>query len=309
MNELQPAIDTMRGWSVEFIRILPHIAVAIIAILFFFILARILRRLMQAPLERIFIKSHSAQTLVKISSYLVYYLCITIGVLIAASVLGLDKVFTSMLASVGVVGLVGGYAFKDVAANFFAGAVISLRRPFKKDELIKVGDYFGYVIGTDLLYTTIRTTSGQVIYVANQAIFEGSIVNFSESGSRRIVLSTGVSYGDDLEKVRQIALEAIKKLTFLKADKPIDLFFTDIGGSSYNFVLRYWIEFENQPQFRHAQSEGIVSIKKAFEANGISIPYPVQTLDFGVKGGVNLSESLEVLNEKQVAQRPDELQQ
>jgi len=295
VNEFQPAIETVRGWAVELVRILPHIVVAILAILFFLILGRILRRHLKTPLEKIFSKSHSADTLVKISGYVIYYSSIAVGVLLAASVLGLDKVFTSMLASVGVVGLVVGYAFKDVAANLFAGAVISLRHPFKKGDLIEVGGHFGSVSGTDLFYTTIITRDGQLVYVPNQSIFGSEIVNYSAIGARRIVLSTGVSYGDDLEEIRTTALETIKSFTFLKPDKPIDLYFTDIGGSSYNFELRYWIEFESQSQFRHALSEGIIHIKKAFEAKGISIPYPVQTLDFGVKGGVNPEDSLEAI--------------
>jgi small conductance mechanosensitive channel len=298
MDAFRPAIETLRGWLADFVHTLPHIIVASIVFLLFLILATIIHRKLKIPLERMFRKSHSADTLVKISGYLIYYSCIAVGVLLAASVLGLDKIFTSMLASVGVVGLVAGYAFKDVAANFFAGAVLSLRRPFKKGDLIEVAETFGTVSDIDLFYTTIITRDGQIVYAPNQSIYASPIVNFSALGARRIVLSTGVSYGDDLEQVREIALNTIKSFKFLKPDEPIDLFFTDIGGSSYNFELRYWIEFENQTQFRNALSEGIIHIKKAFEDKGISIPYPVQTLDFGVKGGVNLADSLEVVETK-----------
>jgi small conductance mechanosensitive channel len=298
MDAFRPAVETLRGWLVGFVHILPHIIAASIAILFFWTLATIIRRKLKNPLERVFRKSHSADTLVKISGYLIYYSCVAVGILLAASVLGLDKIFTSMLASVGVVGLVAGYAFKDVAANFFAGAVLSLRRPFKKGDLIEVAETFGSVSDIDLFYTTIVTRDGQIVFAPNQSIYASPIVNYSALGARRIVLSTGVSYGDDLEQVREIALNTIKSFKFLKPDEPIDLFFTDIGGSSYNFQVRYWIEFENQTQFRNALSEGIIYIKKAFEANGISIPYPVQTLDFGVKGGVNLADSLEVVETK-----------
>ena len=303
MDAFQPAVETLRGWLTDIVHTLPHIIAASIAFLFFLMLATIIHRKLKIPLERMFRKSHSADILAKISDCLIYYLCIAVGVLLAASILGLETIFTSMLASVGVVGLVAGYAFKDVAANFFAGAVLSLRRPFKKGDLIEVAETFGSVTDIDLFYTTILTRDGQIVYAPNQSIYASPIVNYSALGARRIVLSTGVSYGDDLEQVREIALETIKSFKFLKPDEPIDLFFTDIGGSSYNFQLRYWIDFENQTQFRDALSEGIIHIKKAFEAEGISIPYPVQTLDFGVKGGVNLADSLEVVEVKKESSR------
>ena len=68
----------------------------------------------------------------------------------------------------------------------------------------------------------------------------------------------------------------------------IDFYFTNIGNSSFNFILRFWIKFQKDDDFLKAQDEAIIKIKKRFEKENISIPYNVISLDFGVKGGINL---------------------
>lgn len=104
-------------------------------------------------------------------------------------------------------------------------------------------------------------------------------------------MECGISYGENLENVAEIAKDAIRKIAYFQNDS-IDLVSTGFGDSSINFTLRYWLEDTSQRSFLHAVSDGIIFLKAAFEKNDILIPFPIRTLDFDAKGGKELKEML-----------------
>ena len=109
-------------------------------------------------------------------------------------------------------------------------------------------------------------------------------------GHRRIDLYMGVSYGDDLDKVKKVTLEAVSAVEGVKADKGIIFDYHEFADFSINFYVRYWIDFPGETSIFDVRSGVIAAIKKAYDANGITIPFPTRTLDFGIKGGEKLSE-------------------
>ena len=118
------------------------------------------------------------------------------------------------------------------------------------------------------------------------------MINFSTTGKRRIDLGVGVSYGDDLDKARQLALEAVEAIPDRDPEGEVELFYQEFGSSSIDFVVRFWIDFQRQSQYLKARSEAVMAIKKAFDAHGITIPFPIRTLDFGIVGGERLADTL-----------------
>jgi small conductance mechanosensitive channel len=125
-------------------------------------------------------------------------------------------------------------------------------------------------------------------------VFENPNQNYTTSGRRRIDIRAGASYGDDLEKVRRIAVRALEQVSARKADTDVEFFFEELGESSIDFVARLWIDFTSkQNEYLAARSEAIERLKSAFDENGITFPFPIRTLDFGVRGGEKLSEVLE----------------
>src|SRR5690554_886308 len=119
-----------------------------------------------------------------------------------------------------------------------------------------------------------------------------SLINDSENVYKRIDLEVGVSYGEDLERVRDITIDAVKNIPNIQKDKEISLFYKEFGGSSINFTIMIWVEFKSQLEFLNSQSEAIIAIKKAYDREDIMIPFPIRTLDFGIKGGEKLNEVL-----------------
>jgi small conductance mechanosensitive channel len=282
-------VAKITGWGRSFVLLLPNLLVAVAVLIAFWLAARVVRNILLRILRRV---SHSEQVN-QILAYAVYFALIAVGTFVSLGILGLQKTVTSLLAGAGIITLALGFAFQDIAANLMAGVYLSVQRPFRPGHIIETKDFFGTVKRIHLRWTEIRTQQGQVVLIPNKQVFENPIMNYSATGKRRVDLRLGVSYGDDLEKARRLAIRAVEGVSTRLPDKEVELFYEEFGESSINFVVRFWIDYARQPDFLQAQSEAIERIKKAFDENGITIPFPVRTLDFAVKGGENLAEILE----------------
>lgn len=267
------------GWARGFVLLLPNLLVALVVLAGFWLAAKLVRNLLLRLLRRV---SHSEQVN-RMLAHSVFLLLIAIGTFVALGILGLQKTVASLLAGAGIITLALGLAFQDFAANIMAGIYLSVQRPFRPGHIIETKDFFGVVKSIHLRWTEIRTQQGQVVLIPNKQVFENPIQNYSATGERRVDLRLGVSYGDDLEKARRVALRAVEGVSTRMPDKEIELFYEKFSESSIDFVVRFWIKYARQPDFLAAQSEAIERIKKAFDEAGITIPFPMRTLDFGGK--------------------------
>lgn len=278
----------LAAWLREFIRLLPNIAIASLIIVAGFFVAKFVKNLS----AKIIHKFTNHQAVNNLFSSFIYVLTLGIFFFIALSALHLDKAVTSILAGAGIVGLALAFAFQDIAANFMAGIFLAIYRPLKIGELIKTKEFMGRVETINMRDTIIKTFQGQMVIIPNKEIFQNSLENYTRSGKRRIDITVGVSYNDDLDKVKRVTLHAVKQVTLLDAGEPPRLFYQEFADSSINFTLQLWITSTDQPMFLQAKSEAIMLIKKAYHENNISIPFPIRTLDFAVRDGDNLSEVL-----------------
>jgi small-conductance mechanosensitive channel len=290
--EIESTYELITGkletWLNTTIEMLPNLAVALLVVVVFYTLAKIIKNFVGKMLGKV----TQNKTVTGLAQTILGVLVIGIGVFIALSILNLDGMVTSLLAGAGIIGLALGFAFQDIASNFISGILLSVRHPFGIGDIIETNDLFGTVEKLNLRNTVIRTPQGQVIYVPNKVVYENPLMNYTKNGERRIDLSCGVSYGDDLEKARKVALEAIDGLDAKDTSRDVELYYNEFGDSSINFTLRFWIAFEKLPQYWGAQSEAIMALKKAFDENDIMIPFPIRTLDFGIRGGEQLNASM-----------------
>ncbi|MGM0545301.1 MAG: mechanosensitive ion channel family protein [Bacteroidota bacterium] len=280
--------DKLLNWLETTIAMLPNMVVALIVLILFFVLGRLVRKGVKHMLE----KTTNNKTIINLLETIVGVLVIGVGIFIALSVLKLDGAVTSLLAGAGIIGLALGFAFQDIASNFISGIILSIRHPFGIGDIIETNDFYGTVQQMNLRNTIIRTPQGQIVYIPNKSVFENPLENYTSSGVRRIDLSCGVSYGDDLEKAKDVALEAVKGLDNYNEQKGVNLFYDEFGGSSINFKIHFWVNFETNPDYLSARSDAIIAITKAFDENDIMIPFPIRTLDFGIRGGEKLSSML-----------------
>ncbi len=284
------ALERVVGWAEALVANLPNFAAAVLVVVGFWLLARLARSLAGRLLGRV--SDHA--NLNRLLATLGYGAVLATGLFVALGILNLDKTVTSLLAGVGIIGLALGFAFQDTAENFIAGILLSVRRPFADHDIIETNGHMGTVERITLRTTVLRTFAGQIVHVPNSEVFQNPVVNFSRTGTRRVEIAVGVSYDDDLEEAKRIAVEAVEQIESRDRSRDVELFYEEFGGSSINFKVRFWIDFAKQVEYLAARSEGIMRIKRAFDENGISIPFPIRTLDFGSEGGRMLSEALEL---------------
>lgn len=283
------------SWESSILVYLPKVFLAIIVLIAFIFLAKLAKRIGFSFYKRT-IKKHL--DIANVVANVIYFFFLLSGVFLALQVAGLEKMLTHILAGAGIVGIVAGFAFKDIASNIFAGLLLKIQNPFKQGDWVNIDDTYGCIINVGWITTIIKTVPGQEVFVPNQIIYSQTFTNYSTWGKTRVVFKSGVSCGDDLEHVKSVALDEAKQVKSLLTTETIEFYFTDIGDSSYNFMLLFWIKFDSDEDFCNAMSDIIMQIKKRFEKENISISYPVTTLDFGVKGGVNLFDKTIQINPK-----------
>lgn len=278
--------DKLLSWARDIIKLLPNIALAVLILVIGVLISRSLKKLIKKLIRR-FVEN---QTLENLFASISYIILVGITIFIALSVLKLDKAVTSILAGAGILGLTIAFAFQDIAANFMSGILISIRKPLHVNDTVKIQDYMGEVEEINLRDVVIRTYQGQMVIIPNKQIFQNPIENFTLLGKRRVDLEVGISYGEDLENVKKITMEAVRGIKGLSQNDDITMFYTGFGDSSINYVIRLWVANTQQLDFLDVKSEAIINIKKAYDKHNIMIPFPIRTLDFGIKGGVRLNE-------------------
>lgn len=283
---IEKILDKLMLWYEAFIEMLPNMAVALLLLILFFILAKVGRRIF----IKLFEVSTDNKALENLFATIIYYAILGLGFFIILGVLKLQTAVTSLLAGVGVLGLALGFAFQDIAANFVSGIILAFRKPYDIGHIVEVNGIMGKVVRTNLRVLVVQTFQGQEIYVPNKDVLSSAICNYSILGQRRIDLAVGISYGDDLKKVEKLVRDAILGIEGVIREEDLIFDYYEFGSSSINFKIRFWIEYPNQPGFLQMQHKAIMVIKEVFDANDITIPFPIRTLDFGIKGGQTLSE-------------------
>ncbi|MDX1583865.1 MAG: mechanosensitive ion channel [Thermoanaerobaculia bacterium] len=280
--------DKINGWIESFIANLPNLIAALGVLLLFWIIARLSQRGLERGLRRMPIPAPIRNLITSALSLII----IAAGFFIALGLLGLDKTVASLLAGVGIIGLALGFAFQDIAANFMAGIVLSFRRPFSIGDVVETNEVMGVVREINLRTTILHRFTGEVVRIPNKEVLNSAIVNYSSQGRRRVDLAVGIAYGDDLEKARDVTMRAVSEVDARIEDRDVELFYEEFGDSSINFMVRFWVPYVKQTDYLKARSDAIIRIKKAFDENDITIPFPIRTLDFGVVGGEPLAEHL-----------------
>lgn len=278
----------VENWFIHFTANLPNILVAFLTVILFWMLAKVVRRVIAQLLLSVTHNRPVANLMAGITNT-----CIIIaGVFIALGILKLDKTVSSLLAGAGVVGLAIGFAFQEIASNFIAGILIAFRKPFRIGDIVKVNDHEGRIFDIDLRITRLSTFDGLQVIIPNKDMFTNTVINLTATPERRVDIEVGVSYGENLRAVREITLKALESVSGRDQTREPEVFFSSFADSSINFKARVWITHSDPISYLTSLNDMIILTKEAFDQHQITIPFPIRTLDFGIKGGENLKEVL-----------------
>jgi len=243
----------------------------IIVALLIFIVGRIIAKSLANGIRRILIRSKVDETLASFLKNITYYALIAAVVIAALGQAGINV--TSFLAVLGAAGLAVGLALKDSLSNFAAGVMLILLKFFKKGDYVTAGGQSGTVTAINIFNTVLTTPDNKVITVPNSSVLGGTITNVTANDTRRVDMTFGIGYDDDLLKAKK-TLERIVSEEPRVLPEPAPLIqVMELADSSVNFVVRPWVKTSDYWGVYYALTE---KVKLVFDQEGISIPYPQQ---------------------------------
>src|SRR5437762_14174033 len=185
-------------WGLNLIKIIPNIVLALIVLILFYFLGRLVKKLVFRILHRF----SGKEAISGFISTVLNLLILILGIFIALNILNLQSAVFSLLAGASIIGLAVGFAFQDLTANFISGAYIAFRKPFEVGDLVETNSFLGNVEKINLRSTTIRTFEGLHVLLPNKEIFQKPIINYSRTSERKIELVFLIPQKSDLVRIR-----------------------------------------------------------------------------------------------------------
>ena len=260
--DLNQLWTTAQGIATEFgVKIVAAIAIFVIGRWIVSLLTRGMRRLMErADLE---------PTLVTFLSNITRILLLVFVVLAAISQLGIQT--ASIIAVLGAAGLAVGLALQGSLANFAAGVLIIVFRPYRVGDYVEAAGVGGTVEQVQIFTTVLRTPDNKRVIVPNSQITDGVITNYSANDTRRVDLVFGIGYGDDIDKARDIIRGVLEADERVLKDPAPQVAVKELADSSVNFVTRPWVATADYWAVYFDVTE---KVKKRFDEECVSIPFP-----------------------------------
>jgi small conductance mechanosensitive channel len=214
-------------------------------------------------------KSKTDETLVSFVGNLSYVALLVFVVIAALNQLGIQT--ASFIAVVGAAGLAIGLALQGSLANFAAGVLMIIFKPFKADDFIEGAGVAGTVEKIQIFTTQLKTPDNKTIIVPNAKLLGDNITNFTMKGTRRVDFVFGIGYDDDIDKARQVIERIINGDGRVLKDPAPMVAVSELADSSVNFAARAWTTAADYWSFYFDTTE---KVKKQFDAEGIRIPFP-----------------------------------
>jgi len=177
----------------------------------------------------------------------------------------------SFVAIIGAAGLAIGLALQGSLSNFASGVMILIFRPIRIDDLVEAGGYLGIITDIGIFVTTMNTLDNQKVILPNSVITGGVINNVNGNGTRRVDMTAGIGYGDNISKAKGILEGILTAHPKVMKEPAPTVAVSELGDSSVNFVVRPWVEAADYWTVWFDVTE---SIKTEFDSAGVSIPFP-----------------------------------
>jgi len=198
----------------------------------------------------------------------VHGVALLVGVLIALDLLGATTLVGALLGSAGVVGVVVGFAFRDIAENYLAGLLLSLHRSFEPGDVVAIGTREGTVTGLNLRTTELTTHDGEYLRLPNALVFKEVLVNYSRYPARRFTFALSVSLRADLNEARRVGIEAIAQTPGVLADPKPAALIPQVSGNAVQIDFYGWVN-QRESNRQAVRTDALRRAKAALEAAGL----------------------------------------
>ena len=253
----------------------------IIAALAIFIIGRWVARLVSRLVEKIMLKANVEKTLAKFFRSLCYFLLLAFVVVAAIDKVGIQT--TSLVALIGAAGLAIGFALQGSLSNFAAGVMILVFKPFKAGDFVEVAGTLGSVQEVKIFNTILNHPDNRRIIIPNAQVTSDKITNFSAIDKRRVDMTFGISYDDDIRKAKDILMGLLNADPRVLKDPAPVVAVSELGDSSVNLVVRPWTTpADYWGVFFDTMEKGKAEMEKA----GLTIPFPQRDVHMYQEGNV-----------------------
>ena len=200
-----------------------------------------------------------------------FYSILGVFIIIALISIGAGKHISGVIVAGGILGVILGFASQQAISNMISGLFLIFDRPITVGDPIEIENVSGIVTDISLLSTKIRTWDGKLVRIPNSTVFQAKIANYAKHKIRRIDLKIGVSYKEDLDKVKKVLEDIVEKHPLILSEPQPTIFAEEFGESSVNISVRVWVPVK---EWFNVKTQLIALIKKRFDEEGIEIPYP-----------------------------------
>jgi small-conductance mechanosensitive channel len=273
------ARDLARGLVAQ----LPFLAVAAVAFACFLLLARLLRGLVRRGLRRY------DPSFAEMVARLVHVAVVVLGILVALWIAIPTLQFSEILTSLGVTGLILGFALKDIIENFVAGILILWRHPFGVGDQIRSGAFEGTVTEITFRSTVLRTYDGVRVFIPNGTVFTEPLENFTANATRRSLVALGIDQDSAVAVARRVILKTLAGIDGVLPDPPPAVLFAEVGDFANVLHVLYWTAPPTRFSELTTRSDVTERLYAALPDAGIGFPYPIQTLRLEVEQATALT--------------------
>lgn len=245
----------------------------ILTALAIFFIGKIIVNLIIKGFRKVAEKNNLDPELIGFLSSVIYWALFAMVIIAALGQIGVQT--ASFIALLGAAGLAIGLALQGSLSNFAAGVLIIMLRPFRIGDLIDVAGQLGKVEHIKVFVTELATADNKVVIIPNARVLDSNIINYSAKNTRRVDLVAGISYDDDIDQARTILTQILKADKRVLDDPEFTVAVSELADSSVNFVVRAWVKTDDYWDVYWALTE---QIKKRFDEESISIPYPHTTI-------------------------------
>jgi len=246
---------------------LPTLILGIVIFAVFLIISRPLASLLTRPLQ----KRNGSRLILLVVRRIISLMVMLIGLYILMRLAGLTQFAVALLSGTGVLGLIVGFAFKDIAENFLSSLLLSVQRPFKLGDIIEVEGYLGVVKKMTSRATTLVDFNGDHIQLPNATIYKNAIRNLTANPNMRGTFVVGIGYDADVNQAQTIALDIMNNLDVVLQEPEPQVLLDSLGSSTCNLRLYFWVNNE-QNSIAKVASVLMKRVVSAYTKSGISMP-------------------------------------
>ena len=265
--DFSDAYEELKNFRYASVQAIPLVIFALVVLVLTWLLAKL-----TGFVANLALRKNVPNTLLRwVATRLIMLPVFIFGVYLILRVSGLTQLALTVLGGTGLIGLVIGIAFQDIAENFLASILISVQQPFRVDDVIRVDQHEGLVKRVTTRGTTLMTADGNYVQIPNSKLYKSTIENFTANPLQRIQFQIGIGYDDSTSEAQRIVLERIKAHSATLNDPAPRVLLDALGASTINLIVFVWVD-GTKNDVLSVKSSCMRTSKQALMQAGISLP-------------------------------------